>query len=46
MGYCIRDQVIPILSLLKATERHLGAGDIFLWVFEVLELDDHQLCPG
>ena len=34
----IRDQVIPILALLQATEGHLGARDVLLWVLEVCEL--------
>ena len=28
----IRDQVIPILSLLETTESHLGARDVLLGV--------------
>jgi len=35
----IRDQVIPVLALLEATEGHLGTWNIFLGVFEVLELE-------
>ena len=36
-GY-IRDQVIPVLALLQATERHLRAGDVLLRVLKVLKL--------
>lgn len=32
------DQVISVLGLLEATEGHLGAGDEFLGVLEVVEL--------
>ena len=38
----IRDQVIPVLALLQATKSHLGAWDIFLWVFKILKLEIHQ----
>lgn len=34
----VRDQVVAVLVLLQSTESHLGAGNIFLWVLEVLEL--------
>lgn len=34
----IRDQVVAILGLLETAERHLGAGDVLLWVLEILEL--------
>ena len=33
----IRDQVVPVLILLQSTECHLRAGNILLWVLEVLE---------
>jgi hypothetical protein len=32
------DQVISVLGLLETTEGHLGAGDEFLGVLEVVEL--------
>ena len=28
----IRDQVIPIFSLFKATESHFSTGNVLLWV--------------
>lgn len=34
----IRDQVVAVLGLLETTKGHLGAGDVLLWVLEVLEL--------
>lgn len=34
----IRDQVVPVLLLLQATERHLGPRDVLLGVLEVLKL--------
>lgn len=34
----IRDQVVPVLLLLEAAERHLGTRDVLLGVFEVFEL--------
>ncbi len=34
----IRDQIVPILSLLQTTESHLGPGDVLLRIFEVLKL--------
>lgn len=34
----IRDQVVPVLGLLEATESHLGTWDVFLWILEVFEL--------
>jgi hypothetical protein len=34
----IRDEVVPLLALLEATEGHLGTGDELLGVLEVLEL--------
>ena len=42
----IRDQVVPVLGLLEAPERHLCAGNVFLWVLKVLELEDTlaELC--
>lgn len=35
---CVRDQVVPVLGLLQSTESHLGSGDVFLRVLEVLIL--------
>jgi hypothetical protein len=32
------DQVVAVLGLLETTEGHLGAGDVFLGVLEVVEL--------
>ena len=37
-GEHIRDQIISILILLQSTECHLCAGNILLWVLEVLKL--------
>ena len=45
-GYCLSfrlcglllevgDQVVPVLALLETTERHLGSGNVLLWVLEV-----------
>ena len=34
-----RDEIIPILFLLQTTKGHLGAGDILLWILQVLKLD-------
>jgi hypothetical protein len=34
----IRDEVVPLLALLEATEGHLGTRDELLGVLEVLEL--------
>lgn len=34
----VRNQVIPILLLLQSTESHLGSGNVFLRVLEVIEL--------
>jgi hypothetical protein len=31
------DEVIPVLLLLEAAKRHLGAGDVLLGVLEVVE---------
>ena len=36
----VRDQVVPVLRLLQTAESHLRAGDVLLWVLEVLELSD------
>lgn len=36
-GENLRNQVIPVLLLLQATESHLGAGDVLLGVLEVRE---------
>lgn len=38
VGQHIRDKIIPVLLLLQATERHLGPGDVLLWVLEILKL--------
>jgi len=38
------DEVIPVLILLQASERHFSAGDVFFRVFEVLE--QRLLVPG
>ena len=35
----VRDEIVPILLLLQTTKGHLGAGDIFLGILQVLELD-------
>lgn len=44
-GICnIRDEVVPVLCLLKTTERHLGSGDVLLGVLEVLELKGGRQC--
>ena len=32
------DEVVAVLGLLETTESHLGAGNVLLWVLEVLEL--------
>ena len=32
------DQVVPVLGLLQTAESHLGAWNVLLGVFEVLEL--------
>lgn len=40
----IRDQVVPVLVLLQATEGHLGAGNVLLGVLEVGE--ESALVPG
>ena len=32
------DKVVPVLLLLQARKRHLGAGNVLLGVLEVLEL--------
>lgn len=31
------DQVVPILGLLQPSKSHLRAGNVFLWIFEVLK---------
>ena len=36
------DQVVAVLGLLKTTEGHLGAGNVFLGVLEVFELGGHD----
>ncbi|KAI6768745.1 hypothetical protein HG531_010934 [Fusarium graminearum] len=33
----LRNEVVAVLSLLQATEGHLGTGDVLLGVLEVLE---------
>ena len=33
------DEVVPVFALLQASKGHLGAGDIFLWILEVFELE-------
>ena len=34
----LRDEVVPVLALLQATESHLCAGNVFLGVFKILKL--------
>ena len=41
-GENIRDQVVAVLVLLQATECHLCAGNILLWILKILELN-HML---
>lgn len=43
-GENVRNQVISVLSLLQATEGHLGARDVLLGVLEVLE--ERLVVPG
>lgn len=40
----VRNQVIPVLLLLQATESHLGAGDVLLGVLKVGE--EGVVVPG
>jgi hypothetical protein len=40
----VGDQVVPVRALLETTEGHLGAGNVLLWVLEVLKLRDCQSC--
>lgn len=40
----IRDEVVPVLVLLEAAERHLCAGNVLLGVLEVFE--HGVLVPG
>jgi len=40
----VRDQVVPVLGLLQAAERHLRAWNVLLGVLEVLELQ-HNVSP-
>jgi hypothetical protein len=40
----LRDEVVPVLVLLQATESHLGAGDVLLGVLKVVE--QGALVPG
>jgi hypothetical protein len=37
-GEHIRNEIVPVLVLLQAAKRHLGAGDVLLGVLEVREL--------
>lgn len=41
----VGDQVIPVLALLETTERHLGSGNVLLWVLEVLKLSCLSVLP-
>jgi hypothetical protein len=40
----VGNQVVPVLLLLETAEGHLGAGDVFLGVLEVLE--EGLVLPG
>jgi hypothetical protein len=33
-----RDQIVPVFGFLQTPERHLGAGDVFLGVFQIFKL--------
>ena len=37
-GYYLRNQIMPVLLLLEAAKRHLGAGDVLLGVLKIFKL--------
>ncbi len=46
-GYAnIRDEVVPVLGFLQATECHFCAGDVLLRVLKVIELENALAQPN
>lgn len=33
----VGNEIVPVLGLLQTSKRHLGSGNVLLWVLEVLE---------
>lgn len=40
----VSDEITTLIGLLEASEDHLGAGDVLLWIFQILE--EGVLAPG